>query len=303
MTVLNGSQLLAQNSVVQFGAIANTDFTMLLVGKSGAGFRTVNWYSDTNGATGIRWQFGVDNAVEGGSNAGSNFFLEAYGDTGSSAPVGYPIRITRATMATTFGGPVQMSSTLGVTGAATFSAAVTLPAGSTGPFLPIGGGSLSGKLTVSSGGLNVSNGGQFTANNPSHQFGAIANVGLTILLVGASGGARVLNIYSNSNAGPGLRWQLGTDAVAEGGSNAGTNFVLGAFSDTGVAIGTALAFTRSTMQATFAGPVRMNGTVGFNTTAPVAKPTVSGAKGSNAALASLLTALAAYGLITDSSTA
>jgi hypothetical protein len=43
--------------------------------------------------------------------------------------------------------------------------------------------------------------------------------------------------------------------------------------------------------------------LGFNNTAGIAKPTVSGAKGSNAALGSLLTALAAYGLITDSSTA
>jgi hypothetical protein len=43
--------------------------------------------------------------------------------------------------------------------------------------------------------------------------------------------------------------------------------------------------------------------LGFNGTAPVAKPTVSGAKGSNAALASLMTALAAYGLVTDSTTA
>ena len=51
---------------------------------------------------------------------------------------------------------------------------------------------------------------------------------------------------------------------------------------------------------TFGTPVRMNGTVGFNNTAPIAKPTVSGAKGGNAALASLLTALASYGLITDS---
>jgi hypothetical protein len=42
--------------------------------------------------------------------------------------------------------------------------------------------------------------------------------------------------------------------------------------------------------------------MGFNGTAPVAKPTVTGAKGGNTALGSLLTALAAYGLVTDSST-
>jgi hypothetical protein len=43
--------------------------------------------------------------------------------------------------------------------------------------------------------------------------------------------------------------------------------------------------------------------VGFNGTVPIAKPTVTGAKGSNAALASLMTALAAYGLVTDSTSA
>jgi hypothetical protein len=41
--------------------------------------------------------------------------------------------------------------------------------------------------------------------------------------------------------------------------------------------------------------------IGFFATAPVAKPTVTGSRGSNAALASLLTALAGLGLLTDSS--
>jgi hypothetical protein len=41
--------------------------------------------------------------------------------------------------------------------------------------------------------------------------------------------------------------------------------------------------------------------VGFNNTSPVAKQTVTGSRGGNAALQSLLTALANYGLITDSS--
>jgi hypothetical protein len=45
------------------------------------------------------------------------------------------------------------------------------------------------------------------------------------------------------------------------------------------------------------------GKIGFNGTAPAAKPTVSGSRGGNAALASLLTALAGLGLITDSSIA
>jgi len=47
----------------------------------------------------------------------------------------------------------------------------------------------------------------------------------------------------------------------------------------------------------------VGGSVGFNGTAPIVKPTVSGAKGGNVALANLLTVLAAYGLITDGTAA
>jgi hypothetical protein len=53
-----------------------------------------------------------------------------------------------------------------------------------------------------------------------------------------------------------------------------------------------------------AGVVQIRGTptgLGFYAAAPVAKPTVTGSRGGNAALASLLTALANLGLITDSS--
>ena len=46
---------------------------------------------------------------------------------------------------------------------------------------------------------------------------------------------------------------------------------------------------------------QFNGGVGFSGATPVGRQTITGAKGGNAALASLLTALATYGLITDSS--
>ena len=62
--------------------------------------------------------------------------------------------------------------------------------------------------------------------------------------------------------------------------------------------------TVSAATTDFYSSVKIQGGVGFYNTAPVTtKPTVSGAKGSNAALGSLLTALASLGLITDSSSA
>ncbi len=44
-------------------------------------------------------------------------------------------------------------------------------------------------------------------------------------------------------------------------------------------------------------------TIGFYGTAPVTKPAVTGSRAGNAALASLLTALASQGIVTDSSSA
>jgi hypothetical protein len=50
------------------------------------------------------------------------------------------------------------------------------------------------------------------------------------------------------------------------------------------------------------GALAVGGGAGFNGAAPAAKPTVSGSRGGNEALASLLSALAGMGLITDSTT-
>lgn len=51
------------------------------------------------------------------------------------------------------------------------------------------------------------------------------------------------------------------------------------------------------------GNLKVAGSMGFNGTTPVAKPTITGSRSANAALASLLTALAATGILTDSSSA
>lgn len=61
----------------------------------------------------------------------------------------------------------------------------------------------------------------------------------------------------------------------------------------------------NTARASFntGGGLQIITTVGFNNTTPIAKPAVTGSRDGNAALASLLTALANYGLITDSTSA
>jgi hypothetical protein len=109
-----------------------------------------------------------------------------------------------------------------------------------------------------------------------------------VALNGATGQPN--GIYWQANGSN--RWRLNTDAT--------DNLFLYAYNSSGTFVGSVLAIASTLFQ------VQVDcylGRVGFNGATPGAKPTVTGAKGSNAALASLLTALASYGLITDSSTA
>lgn len=69
-----------------------------------------------------------------------------------------------------------------------------------------------------------------------------------------------------------------------------------------IASGGSATVGQGLLTLTAGGGVKISGAVGFNNTSPLAKPTVTGSRGGNAALANLLTSLANYGLITDSST-
>lgn len=63
-----------------------------------------------------------------------------------------------------------------------------------------------------------------------------------------------------------------------------------------------LDLARTDIAETFDDDLRINGDIGFYNTTPAAKPTITGVRDSNAALASLLTELATLGLLTDSTT-
>lgn len=96
----------------------------------------------------------------------------------------------------------------------------------------------------------------------------------------------------------------GTNAVVIGICSDTSSKTLTASATKAIAIGMDINnSTASTMQLGMADAAKLSlsttGT-GFNGTAAIAKPTVTGSKGANAALTSLLTALANYGLVTDS---
>jgi hypothetical protein len=97
------------------------------------------------------------------------------------------------------------------------------------------------------------------------------------------------------------RWSVAKNDTAESGANAGSDFVFARFDDAGAYIDSPLLINRATGALTIANALDHDGsTVGFYGTTPQTKPTVTGSRGGNAALASLCTQLAALGLITDS---
>ena len=141
--------------------------------------------------------------------------------------------------------------------------------------------------------------------------GPIFNSGIN---VGASNNPNNLLIAINSAVqtksglawlqGGSLRWEMTLDGYPETGGNAGGNFAIYNYADKGAWIGTPIAVSRATGQLFLSGGLSVTGgLIGFNGSSPVAKPTITGSRGGNAALASLLMALASYGLVTDSTTA
>lgn len=116
---------------------------------------------------------------------------------------------------------------------------------------------------------------------------------MQIFLNGSSGAARDIRFQT---AGVD-RWYLRIDNSSESGSQAGSDLQILSRSDAGGANFTHLTLVRKTGDVKFG-----NVPLGFFGGSAASKQTVTGSKGANAALTSLLTALAAYGLITDSTT-
>lgn len=99
-----------------------------------------------------------------------------------------------------------------------------------------------------------------------------------------------------------LRYEWGTTATTESGGNAGTDFLVTARKDDG-STAEFFRYYRQYNLTELIGQVKVGTTnVGFYGANPVAKPTVTGAKGGNAALTSLIAALVSMGQITDTTT-
>ena len=155
--------------------------------------------------------------------------------------------------------------------------------------------------TLISGPAQVNN--TFVVSLPSAQ---TANIGVNISEPGTGQTADLaaaLYVHSNGSFDGTAAVRNNTTAVFEANASrsAGANNVnnvAATFSSAGAQTNYALKTLNGDVQI-----IAGVGNLGFNGSTPIAKPTVTGSRGGNAALASLLTALANYGLITDSSSA
>ena len=142
----------------------------------------------------------------------------------------------------------------------------------------------SGTFTVNSVTTNVNTVLGFTATGTNYIVLGSAGTGLQVL----QGGNPAFRIANIAGTPPANYFGI-TPALA-----GGTVWATAQGTDTNITLG---------LNGQGTGGVNIGSRVGFNNTTPIAKPTVTGAKGSNAALASLIAALSAYGLITDTTTA
>jgi hypothetical protein len=290
-----------------------------------------------------RWLLGMGAGAEPGSNAGGDFWIRAYADDGvtvASTPlyfarqtglvtvVGDPTNalgiatkqyadkfatgVVPMTGGLSFGSNVVVSTTdlskhialySTTFGFSVTSARLNYLVSSGSHVFVVAGVDIA---TVSNTGLAVNSGALVTGNFSVGAVGGSATVNLgnntatqtTITMNGAAATNRQI-IWATAGAN---RWNL-TLAGLESGSDAGGNLNLVRFSDTGTNLGSTLTINRNTGLILVQNALQVNGNVGFNGVAPPARPAITGSRGGNAALASLLTQLASTGLITDTTTA
>jgi hypothetical protein len=132
----------------------------------------------------------------------------------------------------------------------------------------------------------------------SAKFSGVVGTAAAITVDGAAGQNRILEWQSATST----RFKVYVNGTAEGGSNAGSDFAINSYTDAGAFLATPLTVTRSSGITTLTS-AKITGNIGFYGTTPAAKPAITGSRSANAALADLLTKLAALGLITDSTSA
>lgn len=269
-------QILVKNDVNDAAVVLNT--------PAGHANWTIYQRSNLN-----RWQVGQDSATETGGNAGSDWRLISFDDTGNYLAT--PMIISRTSSDVTI--HRLQAEQIGF-----FGGALT-------GVRPVVSGSRAGNVALGSlmsilGGMGFVT--DSTTAGSATDFAAAINIATTtadasVVLNAAAGFGHWIIVQHAGSA----RWLIGADNSTETGANAGTNFAIWRYSDAGAGIDAPVSISRAN-GVTSIGKLAAAGVNFFGGTVITTRPTVTGAKAGNAALTSLLTQLASLGLITDSST-
>lgn len=201
-----------------------------------------------------RWVLRKNNAAESGSNAGSNFELNAYNDAGSLLGSVFTVtrssRVLNFTIAPTFTDAATTRTNLGL------GTAAVANTGTTGTAL----GFLDGANTWSGAQTYTA---ILTVGHTLHVDRAGDATGANFLISSDAGQTASVTMRTGSNA----RWNLFKTSTAETGSDAGSDLNLTAHNDAGTSLGTVFTITRATRVLAFTvSPTAPTPTAGDNST-------------------------------------
>lgn len=146
------------------------------------------------------------------------------------------------------------------------------------------------------------NAGETNSNSMYGQFGVKPRVGARSL-IGVDTATATSGAFQLSKNGE-LRYEFSVTTNNETGGDVGSGLSMTALMDDGVTVAEFMHYYREFKQLELLGKVRIGATsLGFFDKNPITKPTITGSRGGNAALASLCAALDSLGLANDDTTA
>jgi len=228
-------------------------------------YNVITWASVTNAYTYDVLKY--DSSTSSYKQLATGITATTYNDTGTA--------LSNYTIPTQNG-----TANLNVDGAVTIGLGTTITAGGLivtagGATISAGGATITGNSAITgslgiSAGLSVTNtGATIIGNNADTSvltlkpYAANADGRMDIVAWSSAPGttnhSAVLRLLKNNNGTTSERWRLSSTTTVEGGTNAGSNFSIDAYGDTGTLIGNALTITRSSRAITIPGALTASG--------------------------------------------
>jgi hypothetical protein len=228
---VNAEALTVNNGSLTVDRVGDAASSLLILKADAGSSRIIQGYT---GVT-ARWAVAMgNNTAESGSNVGSNFAISRYDDAGVIIDI--PLTIVRSTGIATF----SVSPTAPTPAAGDNTTKLATTAFVKASYAPLASPTFTGTVTADT--LNVVN-GNISIDRTADAISAI------LQLKADSGFVRRIQSFTGTLT----RWILDLgNSVAESGANAGTNFFLSRYDDSGALLDTPINIPRSTGIVAFA---------------------------------------------------